>query len=104
MPERSMRSLIRFLQAHGTSGGDDMTPRRPRPGALKGVGDGKTNRKASRKAQETATFEPPGFKQAVRARFIEYARRHGSAALHLLATDVWRGEMRSEERRVGKEG
>ena len=34
--------------------GDDMTPRRPRPGALKGVGDGKTNRKASRKAQETA--------------------------------------------------
>src|ERR1039458_3996175 len=30
MPERSMRSLIRFLQAHGTTGGDDMTPRRPR--------------------------------------------------------------------------
>src|ERR1022692_4528507 len=51
---RSMRSLIRFLQANGTTGGDDITPRRPRPGALKGVGDGKTNRKASRKAQETA--------------------------------------------------
>src|ERR1035438_2836723 len=51
-----------------------------------------TGRPAGRPKKQP-TFEPPGFKQAVRARFIEYARRHGSAALHLLATDVWRGEM-----------
>ena len=51
-----------------------------------------TGRPAGRPKKQP-TFEPPGFKQAVRARFIEYARRHGSRALHLLATDVWRGEM-----------
>src|ERR1017187_7670728 len=51
-----------------------------------------TGRPAGRPKKQP-TFEPPGFKQAVRARLIEYARRHGSAALHLLATDVWRGEM-----------
>src|ERR1039458_5665371 len=51
-----------------------------------------TGRPAGRPKKQP-TFEPPGFKQAVLARFIEYARRHGSAALHLLATDVWRGEM-----------
>jgi hypothetical protein len=38
-------------------------------------------------------FEPPGFRQAVRAQFIEFGRHHNSRALHLLGTKVWRQEM-----------
>src|SRR2546429_9932387 len=37
-------------------------------------------------------FEPPGFRQAVRARFIEFARFHNSRAIYLLGTEVWSGE------------
>jgi hypothetical protein len=38
-------------------------------------------------------FEPPGFVQATRARFLEFARLHNSPAFRLLATRVWPDEM-----------
>jgi hypothetical protein len=42
-------------------------------------------------------FEPPGFRQAVRARFIEFGRRHDSRALRLLGTKVWSEEVNVRE-------
>ena len=42
-------------------------------------------------------FEPPGFHQAIRARFIQFAQLHSSPALRLLATKVWLGELSLQE-------
>src|ERR1019366_1377813 len=38
-------------------------------------------------------FEPPGFHQSSRAKFIKFALTQNSPALRLLGTSVWRGEM-----------
>jgi hypothetical protein len=42
-------------------------------------------------------FEPTGFHQAVRARFIEFARIDNAPALHLLGTRVWLGEISAQD-------
>jgi hypothetical protein len=41
-------------------------------------------------------FEPPGFHQSPRAKFIKFALTQNSPALRLLGTSVWRGEMSPE--------
>jgi hypothetical protein len=38
-------------------------------------------------------FEPPGFHQAIRSRFIEFAQIDNAPALHQLGTKVWSGEI-----------
>src|ERR1017187_2338054 len=67
----------------------------PRPGALKGFGDGKTNRKASRKAQETAHIRATWVKASRacpihRIRPAPRFRRFASARYRRMA---WRNDL-----------